>query len=365
MDSPAEKELRPDELKFPPVGKISGEIFEKVILPHLGMEDESVLVPPQHGVDVGIIEIAPGVVMALTSDPVFIVPAYGWEKAAWFAVHILASDAATSGLAPRYMAIDLNLPMSMKEEEFIAMWNTIHSECQKLGISIVSGHTARYHGTDYPMVGGATVMSVGSVDDYVTPAMAATGDVVIITKGAAIEATALFAATFPGRIKTLFGEEFAGRAADIFWQMTVVEDAMTAVSTGVRNRGVTSMHDATECGVLGGLVEVAQASGNGIRIEKEKIIILPEAEAVCREFGMDPYTAISEGTLIITCKPESAGEITGRLSERGILSAVVGEMTEPGKPLILTERGVDRRLEHPRVDPFWDAFARESARQDT
>ncbi len=348
--------------KFPDVGKISAGTFEKVILPNLGRRDPAVVVGPRHGVDVGVIEVAPGRVLVVTTDPVFVVPAYGWEKAAWFAVHILASDAATSGLPPRFMTVDLNLPMSMTEEDFTRMWTAYHRECDALGISIVSGHTARYHGTDYPMVGGATVMCLGPKEAYVTPAMARPGDAVIVTKGAAIEATALFAATFPDRIAAVFGTEFAERAGRIFQQMTVVDDALTAVSVGVRHQGVTGMHDATECGVLGGLFEVAAASGNGIRVEKEKIIVGPEAEAICRHWGMDPYAAISEGTLIITCVPDKAGEVLGKLAAKGIPASIVGEMTAPGSPLILTERGADRPLRHPEVDPFWQAFARESAR---
>ncbi len=348
--------------RFPAVGKISGDIFERVILPALGRPDPEVLVGPRHGVDVGVIRVAPGVVMALTTDPVFIVPVYGWERAAWFAVHILASDAATSGLRPRWLTIDLNLPLSMTEDAFTLMWGTIHRECERLGVAVVGGHTARYHGTDYPMVGGATMMCLGPEDAYITPAMARPGDAVIVTKGAAIEATALFAATYPDLVAARVGRELAERADRLFGKMSVVEDCFAAVAVGVRDRGVTSMHDATEGGVLGGLVEVAQASGNGIRVEKEKIILLPEAEAVCREFGMDPYCAISEGTLIITCRPEKAGEVLGSLAARDIRAAVVGEMTTPGTPLILTERGVDRPLVHPRTDPFWEAFARAAAR---
>ena len=91
-------------------GKATAELFEQVILRRLGAKDEDVLVGPQHGVDVGVVRVAGGVAMALTADPVFIVPAYGWERAAWFAVHILASDASTSGLPLRWMSVDLNLP---------------------------------------------------------------------------------------------------------------------------------------------------------------------------------------------------------------------------------------------------------------
>ena len=78
-------------------GKATAELFEQVILRRLGAKDRDVLVGPEHGVDVGVVRVADGVAMALTADPVFVVPAYGWDRAAWFAVHILASDASTSG----------------------------------------------------------------------------------------------------------------------------------------------------------------------------------------------------------------------------------------------------------------------------
>ena len=80
-------------------GKATAELFEQVILRRLGAKDDDVLIGPRHGVDVGVVRVADGVAMALTADPVFIVPAYGWERAAWFAVHILASDAALKSVA--------------------------------------------------------------------------------------------------------------------------------------------------------------------------------------------------------------------------------------------------------------------------
>ncbi len=80
--------------EIPEIGKISPEVFNELIFPRLGAKSEKVLVGPQHGVDVGIVEIGDKVV-ALTCDPVFIVPEYGWERAAWFAIHIIASDAVT------------------------------------------------------------------------------------------------------------------------------------------------------------------------------------------------------------------------------------------------------------------------------
>ena len=347
--------------QMPDVGKVSPDIFDQIILRQLGRRRREVLVGPQNGVDVGVTDLGHGQVMVTTTDPVFVVPAYGWERSAWFAVHILASDAATSGLAPQYITVDLNLPLSMDRQAFESFWKVFHSECRKIGMAIISGHTGRYEGCNYPMVGGATVICIGPSDRYVTPRMARPGDAVIVTKGAAIEASGLFAVAFPDRIASRYGRAFARRAQDIFWQMSVVDDALTAVQVGVHDGGVTSMHDATECGVWGGLYEVAHASRVGMVIDKGAIILRDDVRKICACFGVDPYSSISEGTLIVTCRPHKAGALIRRLARRHIPATVVGQVVTESRGVVVTDGAHSRPLEHPRVDPFWDAFAKEMA----
>jgi len=53
--------------KLPDIGKISPEVFEELIYPRLGAKRSSVIVPPQNGVDVGIVEIG-GQAVAMTAD---------------------------------------------------------------------------------------------------------------------------------------------------------------------------------------------------------------------------------------------------------------------------------------------------------
>ena len=340
------------------LGKATAELFDQIILRRLGAKDPDVLVGPEHGVDVGVVRVADGVAVALTADPVFIVPAYGWERAAWFAVHILASDAATSGLPIRWMAVDLNLPPEITDDELTALWDAFHRTCEDIGIAVVTGHTARYEGCNWPMVGGAVCMAAGPEDRYVTPKMARPGDKVVVTKGAAIEATALFAATFPERLAKGVGDAVVKAADALFERMTVVPEATVARRFGLRDQGVTAMHDATEGGVFGGLTEVAAASKVGMRVELATIPLRPEVRAVCEHAGMDPYTSISEGTLICTVVPGRADAFVSALADAGIESAVVGEVTEPEQGTVLvTDRG-EQPLEHPGLDPFWGAFGR-------
>jgi hydrogenase maturation factor len=154
------------------------------------------------------------------------------------------------------------------------------------------------------------------------------------------------------------GGAFARDAQSIFWQMSVVSDGLVAASVGVRRRGVTSMHDATECGVLDALVEVAQASGVGMLVHKQAIIVQPAIAKICGLFGIDPYTSISEGTLVITCRPHESAAVLRRLRDHGILAGEVGEVTNAASGVRLVEDGRERPLVHPEVDPFWAAFGK-------
>jgi hydrogenase expression/formation protein HypE len=127
---------------------------------------------------------------------------------------------------------------------------------------------------------------------------------------------------------------------------------------GVHDDGVTAMHDATECGVWGGLAEVAQASKVGMVVDKGEITVDERVRKVCALFDIDPFSSISEGTLIVTCRPHKGKEVCRRLDDKGIRATVVGEVVEASKGTRYFEGGRENPLVHPKVDPFWAAFGR-------
>lgn len=339
------------------LGKIDRTLFDKSISRRLGRADPAVLIGPQHGVDSAVLDLGDRV-LVVTTDPFFIVPDYGWERAGWFAVHILASDVVTSGLPPRFLSVDLNLPPSMSNGDLDAMWDAVHSACVHLDVSIVTGHTGRYEGCAFPMVGGATMIAQGAHDHYVSTTMARPGDIVIVTKGAAIEATALMAVTYPALVEARVGRTLAAQAQDLFWQMSVVKDALAAVSVGVRDQGVTAMHDATEGGILGGLCEIADASGVGMSIDESAIPVSDCVRAVCDAFAMGPLASISEGTLLLTCAAEKAPDVLAALRDAEIVAAAVGECTSDASERVLFGERGRLPLVPPDFDPFWPAFAK-------
>jgi hydrogenase maturation factor len=337
-------------------GKITRDFFDANIKPKLGRKRKEVIVPPRNGVDIGVIRIGQNRVMAITTDPFYIVPPYGWERAAWFAFHIIASDLCTTGLPPEYFAVDLNLPMSITDDEFKILWNTVDREARKYGVSIVTGHTARYEGTDYPMVGGATMIGTGPEDNYVTSAMAEKGDSVVITKTAALEATAIFSMLYPDHISSHLGAATLRKGQQLFYKMSTVDESMLASSFGLRKKGVTAMHDATEGGVLGALYEVAEASGKGVLVDLEKIPVNPEVAEICGLFGMRPHHSISEGTLIITVKKDRCASLLSLLKSKRIEAAEVGTIMDASQGKMVASGGKTEELPPPGKDDFWRAI---------
>jgi hydrogenase maturation factor len=346
------------ERRLPSLGKATPRFFDEVIFPRLGAHDDAVLVGPTHGVDFGAISIGDQV-LVVSTDPFFIAPSLGWERAAWFALHIIASDVAVSGIPPRFLVVDLNLPPEMDEETLTTIWDTVHREAAGLGIAVVSGHTARYAGCNFPMVGGATVLGVGSPGDLIDPRRASEGDTIIITKGPAVETTGLMSVQFPEFIAERLGEEAVARAQDVFFQMSVVEDAAVCAGVG----GVTAMHDATECGIWGALFEIARASGRGLRVEKDRIVTQDIVIGTCGVFDIDPYCAISEGTLVASVRPDRAGEVLGALASKGIPASAVGELGTEGADVVVIDESGEHPLAHPEIDPFWGTFEEYLKRQ--
>ena len=135
--------------------------------------------------------------------------------------------------------------------------------------------------------------------------------------------------------------------------MTVMEDCAVAR----KFRGVHVMHDATECGVWGGLYEMARAGGYGLRIEEDTILVQPVIRKTADLFRFDAFSAISEGTLIAMVDRKDTANLIGALKDRGIPAAAAGEVVSAGEGMKIIGRAGERTLEHPKVDPYWTLAA--------
>lgn len=328
------------------LGKIDREFFDEYVHPNLGANRDDVALGPRHGVDFGVIEVGERAI-AMATDPIFVMPSLGFERAAWFAFHILCADVAVSGMPPTHLSVDFNLPPEITDDEFRTIWETFDAEARALDVSVVTGHTARYAGCNYPMVGGATSIAVGDPDDLVRPDGSSVGDRVVITKGPAIEATGLLAIQFEALLSDDLDAEAIDAGKERFHDMSPVTDALVAADAG----GVHAMHDATEGGVHGGLHELATTAGVRLDVDRGSIPVMDGVTAVCDWFDIDPWEAISEGTVVMSVDPTGVDAVLSALEREDIPAADVGTVSE-GSGLYVD----GEPIEAPERDPFWGAF---------
>jgi len=107
--------------------------------------------------------------------------------------------------------------------------------------------------------------------------------------------------------------------------------------------------------LLNGIYEVVEASGAGVTVYEEKIIIPEEIDAVHQYFNIDPLIAISEGTLVITATPENTPKIISDLKQSNIAAWEIGEVTEKDR-IFVRKDGKKETLTPVKVDPFWAAY---------
>ena len=333
---------------LPEIGKVDKATFDRVIFPRLGKPDSNVLIGPKHGVDAAVVELPGGEVMVIAEDPTFglpvLMPYFGWAI-----VHICASDVAVLGVKPRYMTICLMLPPGTEDAVLENIWLGVHQECEKLGIAIVGGHTGIYPGIAYPLNGGCTIIGLGTKDQLTPPSNARVGDRVIMTKGPAIESTGILAHQAEKALEEKFDRDIVEKAKSHLMAMTVVQDALVAAPHA------HAMHDATEGGLLNGVYEIVEASGTGVTLFEEKIVIPEEIDAVHKYFNIDPLISISEGTLVITATPENTTRILSDLEQNGIAAWEIGEVTAKDR-VFIRKNGKKEELTPVAVDPFWAAY---------
>ena len=331
---------------MPETGKIDREFFEEYVATRLGADREDVRKGPKHGVDFGVVDVGDAA-LAVATDPISILPELGFERAGRFAVRIVLADVAVSGLAPSHLAVSFSLPPEMADEEFAAVWRGIDEECADLGVSVVTGHTARYEGCSFPWVGAATAFGVGDPDEIVSPDGARPGDALVIAGGPAVESVGLLTSLFPEQV-SLEGEALK-TAQERLDDVDGVREAMAAAAAG----DLSAMHDATEGGLLGALYEVAAAAGVKLTVDSGAVPVRPGVREACDALGMDPWRATTAGSLVIAVDPDDAEAVAMAISELGTPAAVVGQVVE-GEGVV--QDGEETEL--PEGDASWPVYER-------
>jgi len=324
-------------MQFLPVGKLRAETlqaFFNKLVPH----DERVVVGPRIGEDAAVIDMGDRYLVA-TTDPI----TFATDEIGWYALQVNANDVAVRGARPRWFLATLLLPEGRTSEARVEeLFAQLGRACEELEVSLVGGHTEVTYGLDRPIVVG-TMLGEVAKDRLVTTGGARVEDVVLLTKGVPVEGAAIIAREKEAELLSRgVPPEVVAQARGFLRRpgISVVPEALLASELAP----VHAMHDPTEGGVATALWELATASGVGLRVERERIPILPEGERLCREFGLDPLGTIASGVLLVTLSPADAALVLHACAREGIDCAFIGQVVSREDGVTLVEGGQARPM---------------------
>lgn len=298
------------------VGKLNPEMLKQIVFRNLGSSDPRVIVGPEIGEDAAVIEFG-NKVLVVHSDPI----TGAVKDIGRLAVNICANDIASRGVKPRWVLIVMLLPQNIEVTRLTEINSQVNEAARELNVAIIGGHSEVTPGIDRPII-IATAIGEAKKDSFVRSSGAQIGDVIIVTKGAAIEGTAILSRELAGTLQKKIKKDIVERGQGFTKMISIVEDALTAMEVG----GVHAMHDATEGGIAGALQEIAWASNVGIIAYEDQIPIFVETNIICRTLNIDPLKTISSGALLISAHPKKAERIIATLQKRGIPSAIIGKV---------------------------------------
>lgn len=338
------------------LGKIEHNSFENIISEKCGQKRREVIIGPQFGVDVSVVELDNEKALVSTSDPLSLIPSLGLEESAWLSVHLMANDIATTGFSPMYAQFVLNLPPGLSRNDFGIYWGYIHKFCKEIGVSITGGHTGFIEGQNSTIAGGGTFFTIAPIHQIHVSKNAQPSDVILVTKQCAISSSAILAMSFPDTVINKLGRDVYEEGQKLFYKTSSLPDALAAAGVEKKYPEITAMHDVTEGGVLGAIYELATASGNGALVDNEKIPVGEAVTEICHLFSLDPRYCIGAGSMIITCKKGEESKVIERLQKEGINCSAVGQIKPKDAGIKIIEQGLEQKIDYKEEDPYWAAF---------
>lgn len=314
-----------------PAGKLPPHLLQRLLDMAKG-SDPRVLVGPEVGADAAVLDRGERLLVA-KSDPI----TFATDLIGWYLVQVNANDIACMGAYPRWLLCTLLLPEGCPPSLAEDIFRQVVEACRPLGITVIGGHTEITYGLPRPIAVGAMLGEVER-ERLVRPGGAQPGDVLLLTKGIALEGTALLAReAADALLQAGLTQEQVRRAQRLLVEpgISIVREALAAVETGY----VHALHDPTEGGLATALWELAQPAGVGIEVDAEAIPILPECILVCRALGLDPLGLLASGALLIAVAPKGREAVQRAVEAQGIPCVPIGRVLPRGEGFFLWRKG--------------------------
>lgn len=210
----------------------------------------------------------------------------------------------------KFAICGIYLPPKTTVDELEIIAREFGKEAKTYGVEVVGGHTGVYEGINTPLVSVTMLGIKKRKSDIPKPR-----DKVLVIGEIEAEAYWLYSLAHGLDVK------------EDFWRkLTCLPIALKLIDV----KGVKVMHDISEGGVKGALLEIVEWLGIGLSIKSNVLPLFEEFN----KLGIDPLIAPSYGVLIALVSNDSLEEAVHVLNNLNIPYSLVGEVISKKKLLI-------------------------------
>lgn len=335
------------------MSKFSFDVLQRSVFPYVKSSDPDVLLGAGFGEDVALTRVGDDI-LASHVDP--IVGAIGHIGS--LAVQVACNDLAVSGVPPRWILALVLVPRQEDEETLSRIMQDINQVAKELNISVIGGHTGYSAGLSRPLV-AVTALGTLSGRKPVLTGGAKPGDHILVTKGIALEGTAILAEDFADVALDLDltdGDLQEGKGLGSL--INVIPEALA-----LADHGATAMHDVTRGGLLETLLEMAHLSQAGFEVTVSRIPIHPVVSRFAQAFAFDPLRMISSGTIAAAVPADTVEQICEALHRLDVPVADVGRVIPGNGVTLIRDEGLEQvtelHCEDDELARMWSLYPRD------
>lgn len=270
------------------LGKVTREVFHRCVLP---------FIPIEKAIELDGATTSLGGNMVIAHSPSIGVPI---ESLGFFAFHYSATNVASKFGKPSHLILGIYLPLNSTEKDLQVITQSVGVEARKFGVNITAGQTATYYGLEIPLL---TATCIGS--SLRPPGEVLIGDMVLLV--GEVGGEAVWLDMLSKDIKTEMWRNFT---------------PLPAILSLHDLDGIRIMHDVSEGGVKGALLEITSSEGYGLRVSSQSIKMYPGAE----KLKGDIFRAPTYGAFIIITESDTVEIVQAKCGEHGLPCNIIGEV---------------------------------------
>ena len=324
------------------IGKLTASQLKEIIFNNIKKKRKEFLNSPGIGDDCAAIDLGEKVCY-ISSDPI----TGAISEIGKLAVNITCNDIATTGVEPMGIMVTILAPPSTTIDDLKNIMIDMESECTKLNIDILGGHTEITDAVNKIIV-SVTGLGFGTKDHYEEKKEILEGDIVLLTKGTGIEGTAIITYEKEDELKSILSQSEIDCGKSMMNMTSVVKEGLLSSKLS------KGMHDVTEGGILGAVWEVAELSKLGIDVYYDKLNISQVTGKICNYYKIDPLKLISSGSMLIVVSPKNKNQLLDKLISDNIPTFEIGYFTKNiNEKYIYDSKGQRSKISEPESDELY------------